>query len=74
MLEGFRLLLKYDYVKGIFALSCLFMVEVTILDYAMKVIVIMVGLPFAAVYARSVSPLCHWASVARASLQNNPNP
>eukprot|EP01084_Bolivina_argentea_P110451 197218_1 len=38
MLEGFRLLLKYDYVKGIFALSCLFMVEVTILDYAMKVL------------------------------------
>ncbi len=36
-MEGFRLLLKYDYVKGIFALSCLFMIEVTILDYAMKV-------------------------------------
>ncbi len=74
MLEGFRLLLKYDYVKGIFALSCLFMVEVTILDYAMKVIVIMTGLPFAAVHAHSVSPLCRWASVARTALQNNPNP
>ncbi len=37
VLEGFRLLLTYDYIKGIFALSCLFMIEVTILDYAMKV-------------------------------------
>ncbi len=39
VLEGCRLLLKYDYIKGIFALSCLFMVQVTILDYAMKVVV-----------------------------------
>lgn len=37
VLEGFQLLLKYDYIKGIFAMSCLFMVEVTILDYTMKV-------------------------------------
>lgn len=29
--------MKYDYIKGIFAMSCLFMVEVTILDYTMKV-------------------------------------
>lgn len=38
VLEGFQLFLKYDYIKGIFAMSCLFMVEVTILDYTMKVI------------------------------------
>ena len=38
MLEGFQLFMKYDYIKGIFAMSCLFMVEVTILDYTMKVI------------------------------------
>ncbi|CAM9648266.1 unnamed protein product, partial [Phaeothamnion confervicola] len=38
VLEGFQLFLKYDYVKGIFAMSCLFMVEVTILDYMMKVL------------------------------------
>jgi AAA family ATP:ADP antiporter len=38
VLEGFRLFIKHDYVKGIFALSCLFMVEVTILDYIMKVL------------------------------------
>lgn len=37
MLEGFQLFIKYDYIKGIFAMSCLFMVEVTILDYTMKV-------------------------------------
>lgn len=37
MLEGFQLFMKYDYIKGIFAMSCLFMVEVTILDYTMKV-------------------------------------
>ncbi|CAN0371549.1 unnamed protein product, partial [Ectocarpus sp. 8 AP-2014] len=36
VLEGFQLFLKYDYIKGIFAMSCLFMVEVTILDYTMK--------------------------------------
>lgn len=37
VLEGFKLFWKYDYIKGIFAMSCLFMVEVTILDYTMKV-------------------------------------
>lgn len=37
VLEGFHLFLKYAYVRGIFALSCLFMVEGTILDYTMKV-------------------------------------
>ncbi|CAM9593200.1 unnamed protein product, partial [Discosporangium mesarthrocarpum] len=36
VLEGFTLFMKYDYIKGIFAMSCLFMVEVTILDYMMK--------------------------------------
>jgi len=38
MVEGLVLFWKYHYVKGIFALSCLFMVEVTILDYSMKVL------------------------------------
>ena len=38
MTEGLLLFWKYNYVKGIFALSCLFMVEVTILDYSMKVL------------------------------------
>eukprot|EP00903_Cladosiphon_okamuranus_P017115 g15768.t1 len=36
VLEGFQLFMKHDYIKGIFAMSCLFMVEVTILDYTMK--------------------------------------
>jgi AAA family ATP:ADP antiporter len=38
VLEGLRLFIKYNYVKGIFAISCLFMVEVTIVDYTMKVL------------------------------------
>ena len=38
MMEGLWLFWKYDYVKGIFAVSCLFMVEVTILDYTMKIL------------------------------------
>lgn len=38
VLEGFHLFRKYNYIKGIFAISCLFMVEVTILDYTMKVL------------------------------------
>uniref|UniRef100_A0A7S2SQY8 ADP,ATP carrier protein n=1 Tax=Rhizochromulina marina TaxID=1034831 RepID=A0A7S2SQY8_9STRA len=38
MLEGLRLFWKYPYVQGITAVSCIFMVEVTILDYAMKVL------------------------------------
>ena len=37
MMEGFHLFMQHAYVRGIFALSCLFMVEVTILDYMMKV-------------------------------------
>ncbi|CAM9492176.1 unnamed protein product [Pylaiella littoralis] len=36
VLEGFQLFIEHDYIKGIFAMSCLFMVEVTILDYTMK--------------------------------------
>ena len=38
VMEGAKLMLKYGYVRGIFAISCLFMVEVTILDYMMKVL------------------------------------
>ena len=38
MLEGLHLFVKHNYVKGIFAISCLFMVEVTIVDYTMKVL------------------------------------
>jgi AAA family ATP:ADP antiporter len=38
VLEGLQLFIKYNYVKGIFAISCLFMVEVTIVDYTMKVL------------------------------------
>ena len=34
--DGFKLMYKYDYIKGIFGISCLFMIEVTILDYSMK--------------------------------------
>jgi AAA family ATP:ADP antiporter len=37
ILEGFYLFWEHDYVKGIFALSCMFMIAVTILDYTMKV-------------------------------------
>lgn len=37
VMEGFTLFMQHQYVRGIFALSCLFMVEVTILDYIMKV-------------------------------------
>lgn len=36
--EGVRLFAKHNYLKGIFAISCLFMVEVTIVDYTMKVL------------------------------------
>lgn len=36
VLEGLHLFVKHDYVKGIFAISCLFMVEVTIVDFTMK--------------------------------------
>jgi len=37
MLEGLWIVGKYTYVQGITAVSCVFMVEVTIIDYAMKV-------------------------------------
>jgi ATP:ADP antiporter, AAA family len=38
VLEGLELFAKHNYVKGIFAISCLFMVGVTIVDYTMKVL------------------------------------
>jgi AAA family ATP:ADP antiporter len=38
MLEGLWLVGKFAYVQGITAVSCIFMVEVTILDYSMKVL------------------------------------
>jgi len=38
ILEGLFLFWKYNYVKGIFAISCLFMVEVTIVDFTLKVL------------------------------------
>jgi AAA family ATP:ADP antiporter len=38
ILEGLKLFGKYNYVKGIFAISCLFMVEVTIVDFTLKVL------------------------------------
>lgn len=38
ILEGLYLVARYSYVQAITAISCVFMVEVTILDYAMKVL------------------------------------
>lgn len=38
ILEGLILFWKYNYVKGLFATSCLFMVEVTIVDFTLKVL------------------------------------
>jgi AAA family ATP:ADP antiporter len=38
ILEGLHLFYKHNYVKGIFAISCLFMVEVTIIDFTMKLL------------------------------------
>ena len=38
ILEGLQLFWDYNYVKGIFAISCLFMVEVTIVDFTMKML------------------------------------
>ncbi|GMH72256.1 hypothetical protein TrST_g2229 [Triparma strigata] len=38
VMEGIKLFGEHNYVKGIFAISCLFMVEVTIVDYTMKVL------------------------------------
>jgi len=36
VMEGIHLFVKHNYIKGIFAISCLFMVEVTIVDFTMK--------------------------------------
>ena len=38
ILEGLHLFRKHNYVNGIFAISCLFMVEVTIVDFTMKLL------------------------------------
>ena len=38
VLEGLHLFVAHNYVKGIFAISCLFMVEVTIVDFTMKML------------------------------------
>ena len=38
VLEGFYLFWEHDYVKGIFYISSLFMVQVTVIDYMMKVL------------------------------------
>jgi ATP:ADP antiporter, AAA family len=38
VLEGLQLFAKHIYIKGIFAVSCLFMVEGTIIDFTMKVL------------------------------------
>lgn len=38
ILEGFYLFWEHDYVKGIFAISSFFMVQVTVIDYMMKVL------------------------------------
>jgi AAA family ATP:ADP antiporter len=38
IMEGFYLFYEHDYVKGIFAISSLFMVQVTVIDYMMKVL------------------------------------
>jgi ATP:ADP antiporter, AAA family len=38
ILEGLALFWEYNYVKGIFAISCLFMVEVTIVDFTLKIL------------------------------------
>jgi len=38
VMEGLVLFWEHNYIKGIFAISCLFMVEVTIVDYTMKVL------------------------------------
>jgi len=38
VMEGLTLFMKHGYIRGIFALSCLFMVEVTILDYTLKML------------------------------------
>jgi ATP:ADP antiporter, AAA family len=38
MFEGLHLFYQHDYIKGIFAISCLFMVAVTIVDFTLKVL------------------------------------
>lgn len=38
VMEGFHLLYKHDYVKGIFCISSIFMIQVTVIDYMMKVL------------------------------------
>lgn len=38
IVEGLVLFYRYNYVKGIFAISCLFMVAVTIVDFTLKVL------------------------------------
>lgn len=38
VMEGFYLFYEHDYVKGIFAISSFFMVQVTVIDYMMKVL------------------------------------
>jgi AAA family ATP:ADP antiporter len=38
IMEGFYLMYEHDYVKGIFVISSLFMVQVTVIDYMMKVL------------------------------------
>lgn len=38
ILEGFYLMYQHDYVKGIFCISSLFMMQVTIIDYMMKIL------------------------------------
>jgi AAA family ATP:ADP antiporter len=36
--EGLSLFYQYNYIKGIFAVSCLYMIIETIIDYAMKIL------------------------------------
>jgi AAA family ATP:ADP antiporter len=38
IMEGFVLFYKHDYVKGIFCVSSLFMIQFTVFDYMMKVL------------------------------------
>ena len=38
VLEGFYLFYEHDYVKGLFAVSSLYMIQVTVIDYMMKVL------------------------------------
>eukprot|EP01035_Chromulina_nebulosa_P019274 gene19274-25131_t len=38
IMEGFYLFYDHDYVKGIFCISSLFMINVTVIDYMMKVL------------------------------------